>query len=301
MNEKRFAFILTITGLIAGIVVAVLLSRIVPVKTLNSKEKMRVISLAPNLTQSMIYLDAHDKLVAVSDFCNIFNQVKHLPSAGNNANVKYEKILSLKPNVILFQGKNNALKKFCKNHGIKFAGFNMDSVQTVKKGIIRLGKKLNIEKRAKKLVNKIQDVIGKIKNQTQVKKRKKILLILNRRNHSLSGIFTTGKNAFLSEIIKIAGGINVFNDMQINYTGVSIEAVVKRNPDIIIELSVKGKMNEATRKKMRKHWDAYPFINAIKNNKVYFLNQKYILIPGPGIMQTIRLFYKIIREDYVNE
>ena len=298
MKEKHVAFILASIGLIIGLALSLIFNKIVPRNFKVSEKNQSIISLAPNITQTLIFLNSHDKIAARSGFCGVFKQVKHLPSAGNNFNVKYEKILSLQPTLIITQGKNPALKKFSIQHKIKYLNVNMDNVDTIFSGILKIGKAVCKEKLAKRKVSMLKNKLNEISKLERNGKRKKVLIILNRREHSLSGIFTTGNKSFLSQAIRIAGGINVFNDMKINYSSVSIETILKRNPDVIIELSVKSNLTKKRTADMKKQWSSYSFINAVKNKQIYFLKQSYILIPGPGIIKTIRLFNKIFTGKY---
>ncbi len=119
-------------------------------------------------------------------------------------------------------------------------------------------------------------------------------MIINRRAESLSGIFTIGKRSFLSELIYISGGSNVFQDISLNYSEVSIENVIRRNPDIIIEISVNEKFTPEKERIRLKQWSAHPSINAVKNKRIYFISDDYVLVPGPRINEIAKLFFHLI-------
>jgi len=64
-------------------------------------ESQRIISLAPNVTETLYYLEANDKLIAVSNYCNWPNEIKNKPKVGGMINPSFEKILSLKPDLVI--------------------------------------------------------------------------------------------------------------------------------------------------------------------------------------------------------
>jgi iron complex transport system substrate-binding protein len=100
---------------------------------------------------------------------------------------------------------------------------------------------------------------------------------------------SAGKNSFINEIITYAGGINIFSDIEQPYPVVSEEAILMRNPQIIIiPNSTVGGTTAVT---SRKNWQN---ISAVKNNKIYSVDTNIISRPGPRISQAIELISNCI-------
>lgn len=293
MNQKPKALLITFIGFIIGSLLSILIYSITPVSKQKNKSVNRIISLAPNVTEIIFKLGFGEKLIGVSDFC-ILPQSIIKTKLGNNFEVNYERLIALKPDIIFTQGANENLKKFCKNKGIKYINLSMDSINTIISGIKLIGKIINAETNADDLLKKINEGLQKIKNKTKNIKPIKTLLIVNRRTDTLSGVFTIGKDSFLSQLLEISGGINIFTDLKINYSSVSIESIIKRNPEIIIEISISGAFSESVKNIMLKQWDAYPSIHAVKGKKIYFISDDFVLIPSSKIIQTTELFYNIM-------
>ena len=100
---------------------------------------------------------------------------------------------------------------------------------------------------------------------------------------------TAGKNSFINEIITLAGGINIFSDLEQPYPVISEEAILIRNPQvIIIPNSTVGGTSAVTN---RKNWQN---ISAVKNNKIYSVDANIISRPGPRLAQAIELISNCI-------
>lgn len=294
-NERTKAAVIIIIGLLTGLLISFLLYRIKPHYLKSSaKISQRIISLAPNVTEIIFALGKGGGVAGRSDFCLFPLEALSIPSVGNNFTVGFERILKMQPGLLLNQGENPRLKQFCSTHGIRYLGVNMDSISSILKGIETIGKALQAEEKAKNLISYIKSELKMTQTLTVNRIKKSVLVIINRRAESLSGIFTIGKRSFLSELIYISGGSNVFQDISLNYSEVSIENVIRRNPDIIIEISVNEKFTPEKEQIRLKQWSAHPSINAVRNKRIYFISDDYVLVPGPRIDKIAKLFSHLI-------
>jgi len=295
MKELHKTILIFLCSLFAGIALSfVIFTLNKNSNTAITKTPQRIISLAPNVTETICELGLKHKLIARSDFCNSPPEILSLPSAGNNVTPNFELMIKLKPDVIFIQGKNESIKSFCNTYGIKLVSVDMDSITSIFKEIELIGTVLDVKTRSLELIKKLKSQINGFIKKNKSANPPKVLVITGRRTDTLTGIFTVGEKSFLSEAIEIAGGINIFKGESINYATVSIESVIKKSPDIIIEISMNNEFSKETKIAMLKQWSMHPTINAVKNNRIYFCTENYILIPGPGIIKTIALFGKII-------
>ena len=105
--------------------------------------------------------------------------------------------------------------------------------------------------------------------------------------------FTIGPGNFVNDIITLAGGENVFASATTAYPKVSAEQVVSANPDVIV-LSDAAYGITPDSVKGRKGWDV---ISAVKNNKVFPIDDNLVSRPGPRIMDGIDAALKIIHPE----
>jgi iron complex transport system substrate-binding protein len=109
---------------------------------------------------------------------------------------------------------------------------------------------------------------------------------------------TCGKKSFISEALEIAGGQNIFGDAKINYSNISLESIIRRNPDVIIEINALPGFDENMKSRMLYRWKMFSGINAVKNSKIFFIKGQRALIPGPGIVELIYKFKKMLGKTH---
>lgn len=247
----------------------------------------RIISLSPSATEILFAIGAQNQIVARSDFCDFPENAKNIPSVGgfDGKTLSIEKILSFSPDfVYLTNGMHNYLIPFLQKHNIAYYISVADSVQTVLQEITEIGKITNHQLQAQKLCNQIKQDLQKIAEQNKSKPKVTVYWEV-----WTPPYMSAGKNSFINEIITYAGGINIFSDIEQPYPVVSEEAILMRNPQIIIiPNSTVGGTTAVT---SRKNWQN---ISAVKNNKIYSVDTNIISRPGPRISQAIELISNCI-------
>ncbi|MBI2251517.1 MAG: ABC transporter substrate-binding protein, partial [Armatimonadetes bacterium] len=183
-------------------------------------------------------------------------------------NLNFEKIIELNPDLIVAEGTilKEALEKF-KKLKIPILILNSKNLNNFEKSFLMLSRTVGKEALGKKLLKIFNLQIKKIKNKTkEIKNKPKIFLeIWNK------PLQTCSKGTLTDELINLAGGINIAQDLKIHYPVISEEFLVTQNPQIIILTT--SKINEIYQKKSWKN------ILALKNKKVYYLNPDLIARP----------------------
>ena len=247
----------------------------------------RIISLSPSATEILFAIGAQNQIAARSDFCDFPENAKNIPSVGgfDGKTLSIEKILSFSPDfVYLTNGMHNYLIPFLQKHNIAYYISVADSIQTVLQEITEIGKITEHQLQAQKLCNQIKQDLQKIAEQNKSKPKVTVYWEV-----WTPPYMSAGKNSFINEIITYAGGINIFSDIEQPYPVVSEEAILMRNPQIIIiPNSTVGGTAAIT---SRKNWQN---ISAVKNNKIYSVDTNIISRPGPRISQAIELISNCI-------
>jgi iron complex transport system substrate-binding protein len=105
----------------------------------------------------------------------------------------------------------------------------------------------------------------------------------------------------LSELITLAGGINIFDDVSQDYTVISKESLLKRQPDIIIEPYAVFRDNKKDTAQAIKDWSKLGALNAVKNNRIYFIEPDLVLKPGPRIGQATLKLAMLLHPELFSE
>jgi len=293
-ESSHVKFLVVAVALVCGIVLAGLL-RSLAFKGGRHQEPSvpkRVITMTPGLTECVYALGLDDKLVAVSQFSDWPPEAKEKNEIGGWLNPNFEKIQELKPDLLLIQGEHDKVRKFCSRWGIKYASFEFASIADILSDLERLAAIMGSPERGVQLSAQIRAGLADVKESVAGGGRTRVFLVTGREKGSLRSLGTTGKGTFLTELIDIAGGSNIFGDIENNYPRVSVESVIQRAPEVIIEVSY-GRESGGESRNAIEDWKAMD-VPAVKSGRVYRLHDDYVLKPGPRIVKTARLLAKLI-------
>ncbi|MFN4181678.1 MAG: ABC transporter substrate-binding protein, partial [bacterium] len=191
----------------------------------------RVISLAPNITEILFALNAQNSLIAVSDYCDYPPEAKKLPKLGGVLNFHFEKIRSMKPDLVLMlETKNPDLRAHFQKLHIPVEEFTFETLQDIERGILRIGSITGKEKEAREWAEKIK----KLREKKPPAHRMKVAFVIHR-EPDFSHFFLAGKPSFIGELLIRAGGVPP--DCSRLYCSFSLEALVQFAPEVILEFS----------------------------------------------------------------
>ena len=256
----------------------------------------RIISLSPGVTETLYAIGAEDRIVGVCNFCFFPPESLNKPKVGGfAANTNIERIISLKPDLIIVQGSNKRVEKYCQMKGIRLYKAPMESIAAMYDEIKEIGRLSGCYEQALALADKIRFELSAIEAEVSLKPRTKVFFCIGRMTGSMTSLSTVGGNSFISELLKIAGGDNVFSFINHRYPEMSKESLIARAPDIIIDAMPGYEISEEEKQTLVKQWDRFPNIPAVRNGKVYIATDYHILLPGPRIVDTARSFKKILQ------
>ena len=259
-------------------------------------EARRIICAAPSVTEIVFALGIGERVVGVSAFSTHPSETRTIPRIGGLINPNKEKITSLQPDLLIIQGQNESLARFCEEHGIRFLSIEINTLEDIWTAIHTIGLTLRAEEKARALIQKIKDDLQDIKDRIQDRPLKKVFLTLGHTPGDLTGLMTTGPGTFLHELVSVAGGENIFSDASGLYPQISKESLVKRQPEVILE-AIPGGIPEDKLKLLKKDWSQLPMLPAVKSGNIHFLVEDFLLIPGVRISRTVRRFAEIFHPE----
>lgn len=266
----------------------------------RSPAVQRVVSMAPNITETIFALECGDRLVGVTDFCLFPVEARAIPKVGAFYNPNLERLTALRPDLVVLQGKHEKVDAFCRAKGIGVLHVAMDSISSIYGGIVDLGEALQCPERAENLCTGIHKELKAVRSDVAGFARHKVFICLGRAPAGLTSLYTAGGSSFISEILQIAGGENVFQDVTLPYPEASKESLIKRAPEIIIELRPGEDLSDLRRSQIISEWNTLRGVPAISNHKVYVLTENFLLVPGPRVGLAARFLARTLHQEMQN-
>lgn len=268
-----------------------------PAHTNDDPCAFRIISTVPSGTELIYALGCEQRLAGVTDFCQYPPAARVLPKIGGLFNPNFERLLALEPDAIIAQGRAPKMTAFCQQHGIRLLRIRMNTVDIILEDTRLLGEQLGCTDRAMHLARDMEEQLATIRAAVADRKRVRIFFSLYRLGGSTAGISTVGRPSFITDLIDTAGGENIFADIEQPYPKISLESLLKRRPEVIIEPFPGDKLDPADRQQRLQAWQSMSDLPAVAKGRIYFLPENLILKPGPRIVQTAKLLARTLHPD----
>jgi iron complex transport system substrate-binding protein len=243
-------------------------------------------------------IGAGDRVVAVSSYDSFPPEVRKLPNVGALLDPDVERILSLRPDLVVVNAIQDDLRRQLARAGIATFDYRHGGLDAITATIRGLGATLGEERAAGILASRIERGLDAIRDRVRGRPRPRTLLVFGRERLSLRGIYATGGTGFLHDMLTAAGGDNVFADVKAESVQASTEQIISRRPDVIIEVRA---MNEAfpagDRAAEARVWTALGSVPAVRNGRISFLFDDRIVIPGPRIVDGTRELARMLHPE----
>lgn len=239
----------------------------------------RVISLAPNLTEMFYSLGLQKNLVGNTMYCNYPVEAQKIEKVGDMLTFNFEKIVSLKPDLIFITVEGNTKSTYDKFRelGLKVFVSNPRNYEGIRKTYSDLGKIFGITEKTVPELAKWDSTLQSIKKSHSLQNKTAMFLV------ELRPIMIAGMNTFINEYMQFCGLKNMAADSKLNYPIFNREEILKRDPDYIIYPTGGGDTIEMLK-------NAYPEwkqLKAIRNNNVIFIDRDLYLRPGPRFIEAL--------------
>lgn len=242
-----------------------------------------IITFGPNITETVFALGQGDRIVGVTTYCDYPPEAKTKPVVGGYLDPNLEKISLLAPELIILPGRHEKVAMLAKERNFRVLHAPMDSLATIERGIRDIGAALNCPDEAAALWERMRRELDAVRAAVRGRPRVKTLIVNGRADHDLNNLFTVGNASFLSELLEIAGGENVFQDVNQPYFEASKETVVIRAPEVVVEFHAGEPLSEEEQARFIADWNALPTLPAVRNRRVHLFLESYGLRPGPRI------------------
>ena len=233
----------------------------------------RVISLAPNLTEIVFAVGGGDRLVGRTSYCDYPAAAKAVAEVGDTLNPSLERIIALKPQVVLISTASQleVFTQQLQNQNIAVFVTDPQDLEGVFRSIDQIGRMLGQAERATQLVQQLRERTAKVEQAVKNELPMRVFFQL-----SAKPLYTAGHDAFVTDLMRRAGANSVTADVPGAWPKYSDESALASKPEAII-LPTGGSMGAANATIS----EALNTSPAVLQNRVYKLNGDHLVRPGP--------------------
>jgi iron complex transport system substrate-binding protein len=278
----------------AGIVIGP--SARVPTQAPKSAQPSRIISLIPAVSQMLFALGAGPQVVAVSSFDEYPPEVLKLPRVGALLNPDLERILSLRPDLVVVYESQADLRRQLERATIPMFVYKHASLADVAVTIRQLGARIGRGQDADALVRRIDDKLEDIRRRVAGRPRPRTLLVFGRDALTLRGIYASGGMGFLHDMLTAAGADNVLSDLKQQSVQATTELILARRPDVILELR-SGELAAEQQRQEIAVWQGLSSVPAVRSGRIAIVTDPRTVIPGPRVAEGTELFARVLHPE----
>ncbi len=254
----------------------------------------RVVSLVPAVTEMLFAIGAGAQVVAVSSFDAFPPEVTSLPRVGALLDPDTERILALRPDLVIVYGSQTDLQTRFERAGIRVLSYRHAGIDDVFDTMRAVGGATGRRDAAERVAEAMTSQLGAIRERVAGRTRPRVMLVFGRQRGTLREIYASGGRGFLHEMLEVAGGENVFGDMDRESVQPSTETVLARAPVVILEIQATGGASEAARAREAAVWSTLASVPAVRDGRIHFLTGDRFVVPGPRIASATEAIARVL-------
>lgn len=256
----------------------------------------RIISLIPAVTEMLFAIGAGPQVVAVSSFDRYPPEVEKLQRVGALIDPDVERILSLRPDLVVVYASQTNLREQLERAKIPVHVYSHAALPDILTTIRAIGARVGHERAAADLASVIDARIAGVRKRVAGRPRPRTLIVFDRETLALRGIYASGGFGFIHDMVDAAGGDNVFADVKQQAVQATTELILARRPEVILELRG-DPVEPALRKREIAVWGSLSSAPAVRHGRVYFIDQQRTVVPGPRVAEAIELIARSLHPE----
>jgi iron complex transport system substrate-binding protein len=246
----------------------------------------RIVVVTPSLAEIVFALGRGDRVVGVSDYCEHPPEAASKPKVGGLVNPNLERILALRPDLVLVDSDPVGLVGRLSAAGVRSLVLRSESLRDVDRAIDRIGGELGAAGAAGRLRRRIARDLDTVRARVAGRPRLRVLFVVDRRPGRIQDVYAIGRRSFLSEILEVAGGTNVV-EADRGAVPLSTEALIAARADVIFD-ATRDPAGTAP-------WRDLPSIPAVRTGRLVGARDSAVTIPGPRIPRAAERIERALR------
>lgn len=249
----------------------------------------RIVSTSPSITETLFALGLGDRVVGVSSYCRFPEEAGALPKIGTFLHPSAELIARAEPDLTILHRGPSGIERQLEALGIPFLVVERGSLESVFTTIRAIGERASSTDRAAALIGSIEKRLAKVREAVSGRTPTRVLIIVGRRSGTLTDLVAAGRRSYLSDLVAIAGGMNVLESEGLpEYPRISMETVIRLAPEVVIDAGDMGDSadeRERRSKATEELWKVQP-LPASKTRRVHAVTSDAMVVPGPRLVEA---------------
>lgn len=252
----------------------------------------RIVSLAPSVTEVLFELGLGPRVVGVTSYCRYPAAARALPKIGGYLTPSYEALVSLRPDLAVLLPEHADIEPRLAALRIPVLGLDHRSIDGIVGGIALLGDRCGVRGAASALVYELRQRLARVRNETTRTPRPRVLLCFGRTD-DFRRVYGSAPGTIYDDLVSYAGGLNALPAGGTSYPTLSVEALMRLDPDVIVEFAPGQQDPEA----LVREWDTLGSLRAVKTGRVHVFTHDFLSVPGPRLVRFVEALARAIHPE----
>ena len=262
-----------------------------------AQSPQRVVSLVPAVTEMIFAIGDGARVAAVSNYDHFPAEVSKLPKVGGLLDPSVERILAIKPDLVIVYATQKELIERLDRAKIPYFNYQHRALPDILTTIRAIGARMGSTARGDALASAMARSFAEIRAKTAGLPHPNTLLVFERDPAALRNVYASGGYGFLHDMLEIAGGRNVYADVKTQAVQASTEMLIASKPEVIIELIYGDNLKKANLERELRAWDVLASVPAVRSHRVLALTGDEFVVPGPRVVDATRTLARALHPD----
>lgn len=256
----------------------------------------RIVSFVPAVTEMLFAIGAGARVVGVSSYGRFPPAVLTLPQVGGLLDPHIERVLALRPDLVVTYETQRELRTRLDRATVPHFDYVHRDLADVTQTVRSIGVRVGAREAAERLAADMERQLDAVRQRAVGRARPRTLLVIGREAGSLRRILASGGYGFLHDLLELAGGADVLSEIRRESVELSVEAVLSRAPDTIVELRYGQSLNASDLNRLRREWDALGAVPAVRRGAVHVLQGDEFVVPGPRVVDAALALAAVLKD-----
>jgi iron complex transport system substrate-binding protein len=237
------------------------------------------------------------RLVGVTSYDRYPPEVARIARVGGLLDPDVERILGLKPDLVVVYSTQVELKQRLDRAGISYYTYEHRALPDIAATLKAIGARIGSADRANAAAARMDADLDAIRRAVSRLAHPRTMLVFERDPAGLRNVYASGGYGFLHDMLEAAGGVNVFADIKRQAVEVSTEMILARRPDVVIELWYGDLVKNLDPARQQQAWTPFGSVPAVRNHRIHELVGDQFVVPGPRVVAATGQLARTLHPD----
>lgn len=240
----------------------------------------RIVSLAPSATEALFEAGLGPRVVGVTSYCRFPPEVLALPKVGGYLTPSYEALVALQPDLVVILPEHADIEPRLAALGIPTLRLDHRSLDGIVRSVIALGERCGAQASAAQAAGALRQHLARVQQIAAGRSPPRVLICFGR-TEDFGRLYAAAPGTVHDDLIRQAGGQNALRSGVVSYPTLSVEGLLRLDPDVIVEFAA-GRPDAAA---LRRQWNALDSLRAVKTGRVHVFTDDFLSVPGPRFVR----------------